>query len=130
EAYETIRPTSYVVIQLGSGEESTRAVKQVSAAQTVQRTAYNISGKTTQLTFGDDWRDAEEDFSSFRKVLVRAQSEPLTLVEGPVISDVQGQEISLQNLYNELTSGRWVIVSGERADIPGVTGVKSSELLM
>src|SRR5262249_26371002 len=67
---------------------------------------------------------------TLRPVLVRAQSDPLALVDEALTTDVQGQEIPLDDLYDSLTSGRWVIVSGERADISGVSGVNSSELLM
>ncbi len=130
QAYDAIQPDSYVVIQQNFGSNSVRSVKRVSAAQTAQRTAYGISGKTTQLSFADDWRNGDTLLSALRPVLVRGQSEPLTLVEAPITDDVQGQEIPLDKLYDSLTSGRWVIVSGERADIPGVAGVKSSELLM
>lgn len=130
QAYDAIQPSSYAVIQQPSTSNIARSVKQVSAAQAVQRTAYGVSGKTTRLAFTDNWKSKGGDLSVLRPVLVRAQSEPLTLVEEPLASDVQGKEISLQNLYNDLTSGRWVIVSGERTDIPGVTGVKASELLM
>src|SRR5207237_2203779 len=54
----------------------------------------------------------------------------LTLVNQPITDDVQGQEIPLDELCRELTSGRWVIFSGERTDIPGVSGVQGTELLM
>lgn len=130
QAYEAIQPASYVVIQQDFGSSSVRSVKLISAAQTVQRTAYGVSGKTTRVSFADDWRASAFDFSSLRPVLVRGQSEALTLVEEAITTDVQGQEIPLDKLYDSLTSGRWVIISGERADIPGVTGVESSELLM
>ena len=130
QSYEAIEANSFVVIQQGLGDATSRSVKPVSAAQTVQRAAYGVSGKTTQLSFGDNWRDDVFDFSSLRPVLVCAQSEPLTLVEEPITSDVQGQEIPLDELYDSLTSGRWAIVSGERTDIPGVSGVKATELLM
>jgi predicted phage baseplate assembly protein len=130
QTYEAIRSDSYVVIQQNFASQPVRSVKRISAAQTVHRTAYGMSGKTTQLTFADDWRSTVFDFSSLRPVLVRGQSEQLTLVEEPITTDVQGQEIPLDTLFNELTSGRWVILSGERADILGVTGVTASELLM
>lgn len=130
QPYEAVQSDGYVVIQQNFGSQSVRSVKAVGAAQTVQRTAYGVSGKTTRLSFADDWRDSVFDFSALRPVLVRGQSEQLTLVEEPITAEVQGQEISLDKLYDALTSGRWVIVSGERADIPGVTGVKASELLM
>jgi len=115
-----------------------RSVKRVGSAQTVQRTAYGVSSKTTQLSFDDDWRGDVFDFSSLRPVLVRGQSEALVLAETPIEDDVlltdddikAGKGIELAELQNELVSGRWVILFGERTDIPGVTGVNASELLM
>jgi predicted phage baseplate assembly protein len=131
QAYDAIEPASYVVIQQSSGSDITRTVKQLKAVQTVQRTAYGVSGQSTRLEFPPSetpWN--LKNMEDLRGTLVRAQSEPLTLVEEPLTSDVQGQEIPLNKLFNELTSGRWVIVTGERTDIPGVIGVKASELLM
>jgi predicted phage baseplate assembly protein len=130
QAYDAIQPASYVVLQQGSGSDISRTVKQVSTAQTVQRTAYGISGKTTRLSFADNWKSEGGNLGTLRPVLVRAQSDPLALVDEALTTDVQGQEIPLDDLYDSLTSGRWVIVSGERADISGVSGVNSSELLM
>jgi predicted phage baseplate assembly protein len=137
QAYETIQPASYVLIQEDSGA---RSVKLVETAQTVQRTAYGISGKTTRLAFADDWRTANEGdkLDVLRPVLVRGQSEALVLAETPIEDDVlltdddlkAGKGIELSELHNELVSGRWVILSGERADIPEVSGVRGSELLM
>ena len=126
--YDAIQSGSYVLVQQGL---DTRAVKLVKSTQTIQRNAYNISGKTTKLVFADDWRSSNGgDLSTLRSVLVRGQSEQLALVEEPVTGDVAGQEIPLDELYDSLKSGRWVILSGERADIAGVSGVESSELLM
>ncbi|MGC2627548.1 MAG: putative baseplate assembly protein [Candidatus Udaeobacter sp.] len=137
QAYETIQPASYVLVQEDSGA---RSVKLVESAQTVQRTAYGISGKTTRLAFADEWRTANEwdKLDVLRPVLVRGQSEALALVETPIHDDVlltdddmkAEKGIELAELQNELVSGRWVILSGVRTDIPGVTGVKASELLM
>ena len=130
QAYDGVAPSSYVMIQQGIGDSLQRAVEQVVGTQTAQRTAYGISGKTTQLTFQNAWRDDSTTLTPLRAVLVYAQSEELTLVDEPITDDVSGQEIPLDQLYNQLTSGRWVIFSGERADIPGVTGVQAAELLM
>ena len=52
------------------------------------------------------------------------------LKETPLTEPVATQEIQLDGLYKELTSGRWVILSGERADIDAVSGVMVSELQM
>jgi predicted phage baseplate assembly protein len=132
QAYDAILPSSYVLIQQASGSSMSRALMPVSAVETVQRTAYGISAKTTELTLADNWRSvgAGEDISTLRPVLVYGQSEQLTLLDAPIPDDVSGTSIPLDQIYSELTSGRWVIFSGERTDIPGVTGVVGTELLM
>jgi len=68
--------------------------------------------------------------TELRRTQIYAQSERLTLVDEPITDPVGGTQIELGALYSELTSGRWVILSGERADIPGVQGVQAAELLM
>jgi predicted phage baseplate assembly protein len=138
-AYEDIQGSGYALIQLGEGS---RVVQPVNSVQTLQRNAYGVSGKTTRLTLAADWRTATawDSLGDLRSVLVHTQSEALTLVDAPVTEDVtltagdlaNGKGIELDALHKELTSGRWIILSGERssADIPGVAGVRASELLM
>ena len=138
-AYDGIEATGYALIQLGEGP---RLVRPVNSVQTLQRNAYGLSGKTTRLTLADDWRTAtpSDNLGNLRSVLVHSQSEALTLVDAPVTEDValtagdfvNGKGIELDALHKELTSGRWIILSGERssADIPGVAGIRASELLM
>jgi len=62
--------------------------------------------------------------------IVYAQTETLDLAEEPLDIDVEGNTIELDGVYDGLESGRWIIVSGERTDIPYVTGVNASELVM
>ncbi len=68
--------------------------------------------------------------AAFRNVTVYAQSTALPLAEAPIEEDISGDTIELDGLYSGLKSGRWIIVSGERTDIPGTSGVMASELLM
>jgi len=128
QAYDSILPGSYAVLQQGEGLE--RGVYAIAAVQTQQRTAYGISGKTTQLTFASDWNTDISDLGTLRPVTVYAQSDALPLIEEPITNDISGQEINLSTLYNTLTSGRWIVITGNRTDIPGVTGVTGTELLM
>jgi predicted phage baseplate assembly protein len=128
-----------VVTRLESGSPFSQVLR-LREATTAQRTAYGVSGKSTWLHFDRDWwearvpSDSESTFPNDMPVLratqVWAQSEPLTLAEEPISDTVSGQSIQLGALYNELTAGRWVILSGERADIPGVQGVHVAELMM
>jgi hypothetical protein len=146
QAYETILPESYVIVQTQGLPQ--RFVRPVSSVQTVSRTAYGLSGKTTKINFREKWWAAESAdtgdkkrayMAALRGAIVYGGSEKLELAEEPIAAtvppaDVSNEdakrEIELEGVYNELTSGRWVIFSGERADIPGVSGIKSSELLM
>jgi predicted phage baseplate assembly protein len=133
QAYDSVLPGSYAVVQQpGDNIGLSREVLAVTAVQTQQRTAYGISGKTTQLTFGSPWDDNLSDatLGTLRPVTVYAQSEALPLIDMPIADDISGQEITLSTLYNTLTSGRWIVVTGNRTDIPGVTGVTGTELLM
>jgi predicted phage baseplate assembly protein len=129
QPHDAILAEGYVVLQSGQHGQTIRRAYRVTSVDARQRTGYGISGKTTRLTLADDWWDAA-DMASLRSTLVLGDSEELTLAEEPIVNDVSGQTIELGELYRELQSGRWVILSGERADIPGVSGVRVSELLM
>ncbi len=129
-----------------------RRVLQVAEASVSPRSEYGLSGPSTMLVFKDDpqWRSTSNTdtasggdavattppspkkatIAALRKTQIYAQSEPLTLIEEPITGAVGGQQIELGALHSDLKSGRWVILSGERADIPGVSGVPSAELLM
>lgn len=129
---DVILARSYALVQTtDSSGRTTRRAYRVTRVEAMQRTAYGISGKTTRLTIADAWWTAETtDMATLRSALVLGQSEHLTLTEAPIRTEVSGQAIELGNLYRDFKSGRWVILSGERADIPGVSGVQASELLM
>lgn len=130
----------------------------------LSRAAYSISGKTTRVQLvdarGNDqhWFEYNDivigiaveaaftpnDFQIIRRTAVYAQSEELPLAGEPIESDICGGAngwIELDDLYSDLKSGRWLIVSGERTDItvpdpnqPGkpavIRGVTISELVM
>ncbi|MGW9024492.1 putative baseplate assembly protein [Streptomyces sp. NPDC055722] len=61
---------------------------------------------------------------------VWAQGESLTPVGDPVLDDVGQASIDLAKCYDGLKPGRWVIVSGERTDVPYTSGVHAVELAM
>jgi predicted phage baseplate assembly protein len=54
----------------------------------------------------------------------------LPLAEEPLDIEIEGDLIELDDAYDGLESGRWIIISGERTDIPDVTGVTDNELVM
>ena len=83
-----------------------------------------FSAKVTQLTLDPAWLSNEvvKAVNQLRGVLpgtvVFAQTEPLPLAEEPLDADFEGDTIELDGAYDGLESGRWIIVSGERTDIP------------
>jgi hypothetical protein len=119
-------------------------IVQVDAA----RSDYGMSSKTSRIILGVtndprssyDWIDTSTaskhstdlgaNFWVVRQTAVYAQSEELTLADAPIENDVFGSSIELDDLYDGLKPGRWMIVSGNRSDIPGTSGVAASELVM
>ncbi|HMI91850.1 MAG TPA: putative baseplate assembly protein [Polyangiales bacterium] len=135
QANDAIAPGSYVLTDIAGAQR----VLRVASVQVGPRSAYNLSGPSTQLKFdlpdGEGWRELEGEgessgFDKLRKTQLYVQSERLSLLDVPLGELVEDQEIELDGLYKELVSGRWAILSGERADIAGVAGVRSAELLM
>ena len=136
--YDHIVPETWVVIEATSALPApfpTKAVK-IQSVETVARADYGISAKVTRLTLYEPWlkstdlTDNSTDLSLYRGITVYAQSETLPLADVPITDDIAGQDVELDSLYDGLQSGRYVVVSGERTDIPNVSGVTASELMM
>lgn len=113
----------------------------------VARSDYGMSSKTSHIILGQsvdsqsayDWLSTDKskhsqtigaNFWAVRQTAVYAQSEELTLADAPIEDDIFGDAIELDDLYDGLKPGRWMIVSGNRSDIPGTSGVAASELVM
>ena len=117
-------------------QQYSRQVRAVDGVFTGPRSAYGISADATRIEFaGSPWREVagnELPFSiaELRKTRVHRQKRRLQLADMPMEDNVSGPEIELGPLHESLQSGRWVIFEGERSDIPGVDGVRVSELLM
>ncbi|RUT02476.1 hypothetical protein DSM106972_059540 [Dulcicalothrix desertica PCC 7102] len=128
--YDQILPRSWVVIQ----RPNSQIITQVEKIETITKADYGISAKVTQLTLQDRWlEDNDLTLDVIRQTTVYAQSEELKLafeVINPIEEPVKGSEVELSQLYEGLQPGRWLIVSGERADLGETTGVKASELVM
>jgi predicted phage baseplate assembly protein len=142
-------PNSWVVIQKPSQFNTIAPgpiIEKISAENFCSQSiaAYGLSGKSTRINLDAAWlsnsdlaepsndSDTPAGFSIVRGTTVYAQSEELVLTEAPITEVIgstskQANRIELDGLYDGLESGRWVIVSGERSDLPGV---KSSELVM
>ena len=149
--YDGIVAGSWVVIQrsdpdpLAATTVPQTLVTTVTKVATVARAKYGITGRATQITLSDRWlpydqTDADSGATSsgnpilyidvLRSITVRVLSVPLPLSPVPVTDDIDGDTIDLDRLYPGLQPGRWLIVSGERTDIPGTAGVQAAELVM
>ena len=128
-AYDGVLAGAYVVIHNGK-----KMIVTAARAETVMirpRTAYGISVKTTQIDLSREWWEGSKDsMDSVRKTVIWVETEVLALAQEPYQEDVAGDTIELEDLYDGLIGGRWVIVAGERSDIPGTSGVRASELAM
>lgn len=97
----------------------------------VSLSAFGISGKSTRLVFPTALfetlnmvvrdRRLVPMLSLLRPVRIYAGNEKLELAEEPIAEPVcTSDEISLDDVYEDLTPGRRLIMEGERFDVPGV----------
>lgn len=152
-AYDKIHQQDWIVVDSRAVDSGTTKIvptpglliaKAGASTATISRADYGMSGKTTRINLLDpaslspvNWLDVfsanatnSVDFNAIRHTTVYAQPEALTLAEEPLDEDIEGDTLELADLYDGLESGRWIIVSGERTDIPNVSGVLASELVM
>jgi hypothetical protein len=139
---ETIVPGTYAVVQ--PQDDLTRATI-VDGAETKPLSRLKVSGKTTRLALRDSL-NAESDTAKIRGTSVYAQSEALTVIDIPIDNPVglppAGDEkmvnapgeshtrIPVEGIVEGLAAGRWVVVTGERADLGETRGVIATELAM
>ncbi|WIX99178.1 putative baseplate assembly protein [Amycolatopsis mongoliensis] len=129
--YDGIGPGSWVVIERSKTGDITRVITRVQDSRVVSRSDYGITGKVTVLSLEDDWLDATDTtLTDIRDTTVYTRGLPLALATEPVLDEVAGKQIELAQLYQGLTAGRRLVVTGERTDIPGTPGVPGTELTM
>ncbi|MFD0165167.1 putative baseplate assembly protein [Streptomyces decoyicus] len=101
----------------------------VTSVRTAAYTRFGITGRGTELTLADPWLDEHDVvLSAIRDTTVHAGGEPLRRADEPLGEDVHGNELELAGLYDGLLPGRRLIVSGERSDLPGTSGLRGTEL--
>ena len=133
----------------GSGDSTRVALATVSDAPAAWL-HFTVSDKEefkNRLEKRNNTPEAEHDFLVIRRTVVYAQSESLALAERPIKDDLcsaapadiaprsAGEEapaepIELDGMYAGLEAGRFVVVSGERADVGATRGVFASEPVM
>ncbi len=125
---------SLVVIDLG---ESSPVLIEGAEIRHVSLNAYGLSGKSVRISWKNepvDWLQPK-NFTTVRTTRVFAGSELLELAEAPIVEEVCGDSIELDDLYDGLEPGRWLIVEGERSDVVDergaiVPGLRAAELVM
>jgi hypothetical protein len=147
-AIEAIQPGSYLVIR--DADSKVPVVAQAATVQVHPRSDYGMSGRTTDIVLvhpGDTslWDlSGDDDIGTLRRTQVYAQSEALALAD-EVIGDTVGflpagaaprstgdtaNRLVLDTTVDGLQAGRWVIVQGQRSDVPGTDAVSAAELVM
>src|SRR6185312_10032177 len=148
-AYDGVLAGSYLLIQ--SKDDAVPVVAKAKSVQVHPRSEYGISGKTTDITLDDSATDdgsvvwQVQSMDMLRSTQVHAQSEALTLAE-VVITDAvsnvattdgtppttpdSATRLTLDSTVDGLKTGRWLIVTGQRTDVPGTDAVTAAELVM
>ena len=118
--YDRVVAGSWAVVE--RADTGAVVTAQVLTAQTVARSAYGISGKVTRLTLDQPWLAPEDVLLAVaRNTAVYVQSDPLSPARVADPTPVSGDSFGLDGLYSGLQTGRWLIITGERTDLPGVT---------
>lgn len=142
-SYPQVKPDGWIVLERPDSNLSDTPLV-IATARTVKdvsRAAYGVSGKSTGVELSKSWLQFNEPqpdtFAVIRGTAVYAQCEELELVDEPIAEALCGGEIELAQLYDGLQPGRWLVVSGERADLTdangnpvAVSGVPAAELMM
>lgn len=151
-ANDAIQPGSWAIICM-PGTDSVAAasqVRKITAVAQHPRSAYGLSGKTTELTLEPlpasgmvaMINETHRITATVRVQQVYVQSEALPLDELPITSTVgptqdaaasdgdSATRLTLATAVDGLKAGRWVIVEGQRSDVPGTAAVNAAELVM
>ncbi|WP_329433028.1 putative baseplate assembly protein [Streptomyces sp. NBC_01280] len=127
--YDTILPGTWIAVRQTDGHTKTRIIQVTDVTQLAVADEH-YAARVTRLRLAEPWTDDPDDLSARRATTVWAAGETLALADPPDTSVVAGDAIELAGAYEGLTPGRWLIVSGERTDIPNVSGVQGTELVM
>jgi hypothetical protein len=156
--YDQLKPESLMIVERIELLKSDRAVASGRIATTIRRrtnhkvlgvetttmSAFGASGKVKLTQISRSWLSEEgppelevtlNSTPTLRGTRVYTQSELLPLAEIPLDGPICDAEIELDGLYDGLEAGRWVVISGKRADVfdakkQQVEGIDSAELAM
>jgi predicted phage baseplate assembly protein len=124
-SYDQVVTGSWAVIEradLPATDPLRVTTAQITGVATIARSDYGLSGRVTRLTLDRPWLSSTDVLLSVaRSTTVFVQSDAVTPARVTDISDVKGSAIELDGLFGGLPTGRWLIITGTRSDLPGVT---------
>lgn len=115
--YAQISGKSWVAVRHPAGNV---VIARVESTRETGLANYTLSGRVTELTLDTPEQVAPLSMSDIRQTIVYGQSEQLTLALLPIGVPVQGNSIDVPGLYDGLTQGKMLMVTGELADLNGV----------
>lgn len=118
--FNKILPQSWAALEKPGDSANNLRISKVLKVRESSMADYGVTGKGSQLQLSENWLEDDEGFEVIRGTTVLAESELLELAEAPidpVTEAVFGNRIELAHLVNGLEPGRWLIITGERADV-------------
>lgn len=110
--YPSIVENSWVVLESPS---QTATAFRVEKNQEMSRADFTLTAKVSRLSL---YSNVPDDFK-MRETTVLAASEQLPLAQAPLTDLVAGNSLVLDQYYPGLVEGRFIILSGTRADLNG-----------
>lgn len=122
-AYEGIAEGMIVVIRgenyLGNAIETWTTIE---AAETTSVEAFGMSGEVTRITVPKNWQNSiHVPHLMLRTCALFTLPKSLPLADLPLSDPIQGSTLLLDRPDVDLAAGQVVYLTGERADLPGVT---------
>lgn len=108
---------SWVVIRWADGTIVTAQIDEVIETSV---TGYGQIARVTRLRLRTTNKAAPTSIEDIRQTIVYGQSERLPLADLPITEPVQGATLAVDGVYEGLTAGQTLIITGQRADATNV----------
>lgn len=128
--YEEVVPGSYIGVQHSSQTLQNTKVYQADKVDTLPRTAYSVSARSTVINLlpAEQWWETGQTLAAVRGITFYMQSEQLEQAPLPLPDHVTGSKITLERMYPGLKPGQQIILSGERSELKGTAASEVMEL--
>ncbi len=116
-SYPMIPGKSWMAVKHPAGNV---VIARVDATSETSLVNYTLSGRVTEITLETTEQASPLSMHDIRQIIVYGQSEKLTLAQLPIGVPVQNNSIDVPGLYDGLSPGKLLMVTGELADLNGV----------